>query len=77
MQDRPICFECHRTVEYDPVFEAVCGHDGCPSAVFHGLCLMAFRERREQIKQASSIVEVMGLLVRPWTTPHTENEEER
>lgn len=77
MQDRPVCFECVEVVEYDPVYEALCGHDKCPSACFHGLCLMEFRDRREGIKRATSIFEVMGMLVRPWTNRHTENEEER
>lgn len=51
MQERPICFGCDRVVEYDPVYEAPCGHHNCCSAVFHGLCLMEWRERRDEIKQ--------------------------
>lgn len=50
--DRPVCFWCswnerptnERLVNpSDAVFESLCGHDGCPSSVFHGLCLMEFR----------------------------------
>lgn len=50
--DRPVCFWCvwngrginERIVSpVDAVFEAICGHDGCPSVVFHGVCLMEFR----------------------------------
>lgn len=48
MQALAVCYECHEPVD-DPLFEAPCGHDGCPSAVFHGLCLMAWRERREAV----------------------------
>jgi hypothetical protein len=51
--DRPVCFWCawnerplseRLVAASDAVFEALCGHDGCPSAVFHGICLMEFRE---------------------------------
>lgn len=45
MQERPVCLDCREPV--DPaslVFEAPCGHDACPSAAFHGLCLMGWRE---------------------------------
>lgn len=44
LQDAPICFHCGDAVEAMPVYEAPCGHEGCPSAVFHGLCLMEYRE---------------------------------
>ena len=70
MQDRPVCFKCHNTIEHSPVWEAPCGHDDCPSAVFHGLCLMEFRDERESGER----FEVLGLLVRPWIEEHTENE---
>ena len=70
MQERPICFECGEPIEHSPVFEAPCGHDECRSAVFHGLCLMEFRERRETGER----FEVVGLLVRKaWSEEHTEN----
>lgn len=46
MQDRPVCLRCAEPVPHDPVYEAPCGHEGCPSAVFHGLCLMEWREYR-------------------------------
>lgn len=60
MQDRPVCFECDRSIETNSemVFEAPCGHDGCSSAVFHAICLFKWREVRqrwsewvEQVKQ--------------------------
>lgn len=50
--DRPVCFWCawnerpmsdRLVAAVDAVFESLCGHDGCPSAVFHGICLMEFR----------------------------------
>lgn len=40
----PLCFHCIEPIESMPVFESPCGHDECPSAVFHGLCLMEYRE---------------------------------
>lgn len=51
MQNRPICWECVTKIETnaDMVFEAPCGHDDCVSVVFHGLCLMTWREKRDQI----------------------------
>jgi hypothetical protein len=33
------------------VFEAPCGHDKCCSAVFHGICLFDWRERRAKWEQ--------------------------
>lgn len=51
--DRPVCFWCawnerplrERLINAsDAVFESLCGHDGCPSMSFHGLCLFEFRE---------------------------------
>lgn len=48
MQDRPVCFLCDRVIEYDPVYEAPCGHEEHSSAVWHGLCLMEFREKRDE-----------------------------
>lgn len=70
MQDLPVCFKCHKRVESEPIFEAPCGHDTCASAVFHGLCLMEYRDQRAQ---ALEKFEVVGLLVRPWMQEHTEN----
>lgn len=53
MQDRPVCFECDKKIENngDMVFEAPCGHVEHSSAVFHGVCLMEFREKRTQIME--------------------------
>lgn len=73
MQDRPICFDCHETIEHSPVYEAPCGHDRCPTVVFHGICLMKFRDQR-----SSEEFEIIGILVRKaWSEEHTENEEGR
>lgn len=53
MQDRPVCFRCDEEIKTNGeiVFEAPCGHDKCSSAVFHGLCLMDWREHREHFIQ--------------------------
>lgn len=67
MQDRPVCFKCRELIEHSPIFEAPCGHATCPSAVFHGLCLMEYRDHRE----AGDRFEVVGLLVRRWSEEHT------
>lgn len=67
MQDRPICFQCHEAIEHSSVFEAPCGHEDCPSASFHGICLMEWRERRQQIEK---IFEMW----KTWVQEHTENE---
>lgn len=72
MQDRPVCFKCKERIDHDPVYEAPCGHDTCSSACFHGLCLMEYREQRES---ATNRFEVVGMLVRPWSTEHSESEE--
>lgn len=47
MRRYPICWDCEKEVSDDPIFESICGHEDCPSAVFHGLCLMRWREQRE------------------------------
>ena len=49
MQDRAVCFMCHYQIDHDPVFCAPCDHAECPSGVFHGLCLMEWREHRAQV----------------------------
>lgn len=49
MRKYPLCWDCLEEVDTDPIYEAVCGHDECPSAVFHGLCLMRWREQREEM----------------------------
>lgn len=48
LHDRPRCWGCQEPVEYDPLFASPCDHERCPSAVFHGLCLMEWREYREK-----------------------------
>ena len=52
IHDRPRCWVCAEIVEYDPIFAAPCDHDSCPSVVFHGICLMEWREFRERRIQA-------------------------
>lgn len=51
--DRAVCFWCawnerpanDRFISpADAVFESLCGHEGCPTMTFHGLCLMEFRD---------------------------------
>lgn len=69
MQDRPVCFKCTERIDQEPIYEALCGHDTCPSAVWHGICLMEFRDERA----AADRFQVVGLLVRPWIQEHTEN----
>lgn len=71
MQDRPVCFECVEPIEHSPVFESPCGHETCASATFHGLCLMSWREKRDEI------VERMKQIHKRWVEEHTGNEPER
>lgn len=49
MQSQPRCHQCAEQVE-DPIFEAPCGHDECPSVVFHGACLMEWRESQVEVQ---------------------------
>lgn len=53
LQEHPVCFffECAEVVDHDLVFEAPCGHEGCPSAVFHPLCLMQWREFKDDMER--------------------------
>ncbi len=53
VQTRPVCWHCGERVEHDPIFAAPCDHDECPSAVFHGLCLMEWREHRNRLEEAA------------------------
>lgn len=48
IQDRPICFGCDEPIDNSPVFAAPCDHAEHPSAVWHGLCLMTWRENLQQ-----------------------------
>lgn len=73
MQDRPRCFGCSDVVEYDPLYEAPCGHDDCPSAVFHGLCLMEWREKRHGFTQ---FAEMMNKMLQAWFEQHSEGDRE-
>lgn len=52
IQDRPVCFDCETRIDYDPVF-APPWHDDLtyPSAAFHGICLMRWRERRAYVRR--------------------------
>lgn len=54
MQNRPVCFRCDEPVQTngEMLFEAPCGHETCSSAVFHGLCLMDWREHRDHIMES-------------------------
>jgi hypothetical protein len=52
-----VCRECLSPIEYDPVFAPPCGqhlrqddHARCASNVWHGHCLMVWRERIEKIQ---------------------------
>lgn len=66
MQDRPICFYCGEQVDHSPVFEAPCGHDAHSSAVFHGLCLMKFREFRDERSR----------VLQKWLEEHAEHDQD-
>lgn len=53
IQNQPICFGCE--VRIDNLGDAVfappwCDHPGCCSATFHGICLMTWREKRQEIR---------------------------
>ena len=48
IHERPRCFTGDGVVSHDPVFAAPCDHAECPSVVWHPLCLMGFRENRDQ-----------------------------
>lgn len=51
IQEVPVCFTCEQDIETGAVFEAPCGHPRCGSVVFHGLCLMEWREHRQRIEE--------------------------
>lgn len=71
LQDRPICFQCDLPIQQnaDMVFEAPCGHDDHSSAVFHGVCLFTWRERRLKF------VEFMEEVRQRWMRAHGMEEE--
>jgi hypothetical protein len=52
IQDRPVCWGCDELIEHSAVFAAPCDHPEHSSAVWHGLCLMEWRENREKRQQA-------------------------
>ncbi len=62
IQPLPICFECREPIETGVVFACPCGEAKSDdyhhaSVCWHGLCLMAFRERMERVRvdQASRV----------------------
>jgi hypothetical protein len=53
IQQQPFCFGCEAKVERleEAVFAPPwCDHEDCSSAVFHGICLMSWRERRQELR---------------------------
>lgn len=52
VQTLPRCAGCSEPVEIDPVYAAPCDHEHHPSMVWHGLCLMDWREHRDRMKAA-------------------------
>jgi hypothetical protein len=46
----PICFVCNEDIPYAAVYAAPCDHATCPSAAWHGACLIDHREKRERMK---------------------------
>lgn len=66
MQERPICFKCERRVDHgqEPVFAAVCDHQRCPSVVFHGMCLMEWREYRDAYLASREGIEIVAIFER-------------
>lgn len=52
IQDRPVCYRCDLKIESDPVFAPpFCDDEECSSAVFHGICLMQWREHLDSVRQ--------------------------
>lgn len=53
LQEHPVCFfpPCMKVIDHNPVYEAPCGHEDCPSAVMHPLCLMEWREFKEDMER--------------------------
>lgn len=53
IQHKAICFDCDAAVD-DPLQSVFappwCDHPDCASAVFHGVCLMRWRERRQELR---------------------------
>jgi len=53
IQQKPVCFGCDKPVDNlgDAVFAPPwCDHEDCASATFHGVCLMSWRERRQELR---------------------------
>lgn len=54
IQDRPVCFDCEERVTNltDAVFAPPYLDDPtAPSAIFHPICLMRWRERRDALRE--------------------------
>lgn len=59
MQTRAVCFLCRTVIEHSPVFAAPCDHQEHPSAVWHGICLMEWREKyQDRMKEFRNGIEV-------------------
>lgn len=60
IHERPVCYGCRTPIEGDVVFAPLCSltedhaHDTCPSACWHGPCLMEGREDYAAAKRAAT-----------------------
>lgn len=66
IHERPFCAlpECGKVIEYDPVYAPLCqcpvgDSETHPSMVWHGLCLMKWRERVDHVHARLAGIEEM------------------
>lgn len=72
MRRYPLCPECEQEVDTDPVYESFCGHDDCLTLVWHGICLMTWREKRDEaFKYINQIID--SIQEHPMFRPPEEN----
>lgn len=58
LQSQPICASCNDPIDGEVlVYQAACGHQGCPSMCWHPKCLMDWRERQAVLQAAQERAE--------------------
>lgn len=51
IQTVPVCLVCEEPITHSLVYAAPCDHEACPSACWHGTCLMSWREERDEAEE--------------------------
>ena len=64
VQAVPVCNACEKPITDSVVYAATCDHDACPSACWHGVCLMEWRDERDEAEaMMAAMLLALGVVV--------------